>query len=109
MDLPELPYDNVHKFLATIGFVLVLTAIAIEPVYLENQEIFSIGATALILGLLGWGIERVYIPPLQELDRKPSLSHGEKQWGRRWSNRLRWFRFLAPVLFLLVTAAIIVL
>ncbi|WP_143920357.1 hypothetical protein [Halorhabdus utahensis] len=107
MDLPDLPYDNIHKFLSTIGFILILAALFVEPVYLDSPEILSVGAVAMILGLLGWGIELLKLPYVKELNQKGNLSYKEKRNGRRWSKILRGLRFVLPITFIIISAMIL--
>lgn len=108
MNIPELPYDNIHKFLAAIGFLLILPALFVEPVYLESQKILSVGSIAVILGLTGWGFERAILPYLQQLDQKSSLTHRERSKGQKWSKLLRGLRFILPFSFLIASAVILI-
>lgn len=43
VDIPDLPFDNIHKFLAAVGIVLIVSALFIEPVYLNSRNILNVG------------------------------------------------------------------
>ncbi|WP_367175851.1 hypothetical protein [Haloarcula rubripromontorii] len=108
MNIPELPYDNIHKFLAAVGSVLIVLSLFVEPVYLDSETILSIGSVAVILGLTGWGLERAMLPYIQALAEKGgSLNHGERRKGQRWSKILRALRLILPLAFLILSAIII--
>jgi hypothetical protein len=102
MNLPELPYDNIHKFLAAVGFILILGALFIEPVYIESEKIRSIGGAAVALGLIGWGFEQASLSYLRELDQKGTLSTRERRRGQRWSKVLLALRFVFPIIFVVI-------
>lgn len=74
VDMPELPFDNVHKFLAAVGIILIVPALFVEPVYRESDEILLIGILGVVFGLGGWTFEWVTIPYFEYMDDSDSGS-----------------------------------
>ncbi|SEO47489.1 hypothetical protein SAMN05216388_101316 [Halorientalis persicus] len=100
VDIPDLPFDNIHKFLAAVGFVLIIPALFIEPVYLNSRDILYVGMMGLVFGLIGWIIESVLIPYLNYIEE-----NGTSMQIRRVVNPGSKFllaaRVVLPLLFLL--------
>lgn len=57
--IPELPYDSYYKFLSAVGIIVVILSFFVEPVLFESPVIFQLGASAALLGLVGWVVEDV--------------------------------------------------
>jgi len=70
VDIPDLPFDNILKFLAAVVFVLILSALFVEPVYLNSRDILYVGVVGLVLGLIGWIIESVLISYLTYIEEE---------------------------------------
>ena len=98
--LPDLPYDNVHKFLAAIGIVLIIPALFVEPVYLESEEILSIGSLALILGVAGWVFESVAIPYMGKIEDSNDTRWKKNERIGNLGNKILGIRAILPAIFI---------
>jgi|GEM_PF-3587975 len=101
--LPDIPYDNVHKFLAAIGFVLILPALFVEPVYLESGDILSLGVVGAVLGLFGWTFESVAIPYIGKIADGDSTSWKKKRKIKHIQSWILVIRVIIPGLFTFAT------
>lgn len=73
VDFPDLPFDNIHKFLAAVGTVLIVSALFFEPVYLNSRDILNVGIMGLLVSLIGWMFESVLIPYLRSIEEEETL------------------------------------
>jgi len=98
--LPDIPYDNVHKFLAAIGFVLILPALFVEPVHLESSDILLAGVAGAVLGLFGWTFESVAIPYLRNITDDDETSWKKKRKIKHIQSLALFVRIIIPGLFI---------
>jgi hypothetical protein len=56
--IPDLPFDQYYKFIASIGTIILIPSLVIETTFLDNQVVFEMGAVALGYGFIGWFLEK---------------------------------------------------
>lgn len=99
VDFPDLPFDNIHKFLAAVGFVLIVSALFIEPVYLNSRDILKVGIMGFAFGITGWIIESVLIPYLRSIEEE-ATSWKAKRVVKQGLRVVLAARIILPLLFL---------
>lgn len=55
--IPDLPFNKLHRFIASLGALLVLLSLFVETAYLTNELVFELGFAALSIGLASWLVE----------------------------------------------------
>ena len=99
VDIPDLPFDNIHKFLAAVGIVLIVPALFIEPVHLNSRDILNIGVVGLVFGLIGWIFESVLVPYTRFIDEE-GTSRQKRRVVKPGFKAILAARILFPFLFL---------
>ena len=57
INIPELPLNEYHRFMTTVGALVTILSLFIDTTFLPGRVVFEMGAATFVFGLIGWLLE----------------------------------------------------